>query len=210
MINRSLNILIVLLVLLVVGIETHTYWFYQLRPWQPSTSMGRLIFYYSFFTVLTNLMLAASCLTLAIKPTCSSTFFSVIRLNGLVGVLITIIIYNILLRGVHRPPTLLLQLANESLHVVIPILGLLTWLIYGPFARITLKIVLYSFCSFLLYAIYIFVRGHITGQYPYPFINVSKIGYEKALIAAGLIAMLFFVLVGFLKIIAIIRLRIIK
>lgn len=208
MLNRSFNILIVLLVILVVGIETYTYWLHQLRPWQPATSIGRMVFYYSFFTVLSNIMLAISCLVLTFKPTYSSTWFNVIRLNGLVGVLITMIVYNLMLRGIHIPPTKLLHFANESLHVVIPILGLLTWLFYGPFARITFKVVCYSFFSLIMYGAYIFIRGHITGLYPYPFINVSRIGYEKALLTVGAIAILYFLLVGLLKLIEMIRLRI--
>lgn len=208
MINRSLNILIVLLVFFVVGIETHTYWFHQLRPWQPNTSVGRLIFYYSFFTVLSNIMLAISCLILVFNPNCSKTGFNVIRLNGLVGVFITMIVYNLMLRGIHRPPTPLLEFANESLHVVIPILGLLTWLIYGPFKRINIKSIFYSFCSLIIYGIYTFVRGYMTGQYPYPFINVNRIGYEKALIAASGIAVFFFILVSLLKIVEMVRLKI--
>lgn len=207
-INRSLNILIVVLVILVIGIETYTYWFEQLRPWQPVTPIGRMIFYYSFFTVLSNIMLAISCLILVCKPTCSSGCFNVIRLNGLIGILITMIVYNIMLRGIHRPPTLLLQFANESLHVVIPVLGLLSWLIYGPFSRITIKVVFYSFCSLVVYGGYIFIRGHITGLYPYPFINVNRIGYEKALLTVGAIAILFFILVGVLKIVEMVRLKI--
>jgi len=208
MISRSLNLFIVVFVLLVVGVETYTYWFQQLRPWQPVSPIGRIIFYYSFFTVLSNMMLAISCLILFFKPSCSSKLFNVIRLNGLVGVLITMIIYNIMLRGIHHPPTSLLRFANESLHLVLPILGILVWLVYGPFGRIKPSVIFYSFLSLLVYGFYIFVRGYYTGRYPYPFINVNRVGYEKALYAAIGVAILFFLMIIILVIAERIRIKI--
>lgn len=207
MLNRALNFLIVLFVILVVGIETHTYWLNQLRPWQPASPIGRIIFYYSFFTVLSNIMLALSCLILTFKPNCSNLLFNVIRLNGLVGVLITMIVYNLMLRGIHRPPTVLLQFANESLHVVIPLLGLISWLIYGPFYRMQLKVIVYAFLTLLTYGVYIFMRGYYTNLYPYPFINVNRVGYENAFIAVIAIAVLFVCLVLLLKAVEFIRLK---
>lgn len=207
MLNRALNFLIVLFVILVVGIETHTYWLNQLRPWQPASPIGRIIFYYSFFTVLSNIMLALSCLILTFKPNCSNLLFNVIRLNGLVGVLITMIVYNLMLRGIHRPPTVLLQFANESLHVVIPLLGLISWLIYGPFYRIQLKVIVCAFLTLLTYGVYIFMRGYYTNLYPYPFINVNRVGYENAFIAVIAIAVLFVCLVLLLKAVEFIRLK---
>lgn len=207
MLNRALNFLIVLFVILVVGIETHTYWLNQLRPWQPASPIGRIIFYYSFFTVLSNIMLALSCLILTFKPNCSNLLFNVIRLNGLVGVLITMIVYNLMLRGIHRPPTVLLQFANESLHVVIPLLGLISWLIYGPFYRMQLKVIVCAFLTLLTYGVYIFMRGYYTNLYPYPFINVNRVGYENAFIAVIAIAVLFVCLVLLLKAVEFIRLK---
>ncbi len=194
MLKRNINLFIALYAFLVIGFETYIYWHSQLRPWQPSTPIGRIIFYYSFFTVLSNLMLAFSCLWLTFNPNCSRFFFKVIRLNGLVGVIITAIVYNLILRGIHKPPNTLLQFANESLHVILPVVGILSWLIWGPFRRIHFNVIVGSFLSMLIYGIYIFIRGYFTHQYPYPFINVVNVGYVKALYSAGLVFILFFCL----------------
>ena len=194
MLKRNINLFIALYAFLVIGFETYIYWHSQLRPWQPSTPIGRIIFYYSFFTVLSNLMLAFSCLWLTFNPNCSRFFFKVIRLNGLVGVIITAIVYNLILRGIHKPPNTLLQFANESLHVILPVVGILSWLIWGPFRRIHFNVIVGSFLSMLIYGIYIFIRGYFTHQYPYPFINVVNVGYVKAFYSAGLVFILFFCL----------------
>jgi hypothetical protein len=193
MLKRSVNLFIALFAIYIIAFETYIYWHTQLRPWQPSSSIQRLVYYYSFFTVLSNLMLALSCFWLAINPNCSRYSFKVIRLNGLVGVVITAIVYNIILRGIHTPPNILLKIANESLHVVIPTLGILTWFIWGPFRQINIKVITGSLLSLMGYGIYIFVRGYYTNLYPYPFINVVKIGYVKALLATNNVFLLFLV-----------------
>lgn len=196
------------MVITIVGMETQLYWSTSFRPWHPISKIDRVIFYYSFFTVLSNIMLAIGCAILIFKPKCSTTWFRVIRLCGLSGILITAIVYNIVLRPIHHPvPIMLLQVANECLHVIIPALGMLTWLIYGPFPRIDLKTIFYSFLVLSMYGVYIFVRGYLTGLYPYPFINVNQIGYEKALLACLAIVVLFLGIVALLKFIEWLRIR---
>ena len=37
----------------------------------------------------------------------------------------------------------------------------------------------------VLYFAYILLRGHLLGVYPYPFIDVEKLGYGQAFINAG-------------------------
>ncbi|OCG26047.1 hypothetical protein A9G11_01610 [Gilliamella sp. wkB108] len=207
MLNRSINLFIAVLAITVIGIESYIYWHVQLRPWQPATPIGRLVFYYSFFTVLSNFMLALSCLWLVFKPNCNRFSFKVIRLNGLVGVIITALVYNFILRAIHRPPNAILTFTNESLHVVLPILGILSWLIWGPFRRINFNVIIGSLLSMLTYGVYIFVRGYFTNQYPYPFINVTRIGYPKALLAVSMVVGLFLGLVFLLWVIERLRKR---
>ena len=136
-------------------------------------------------------MLAFSCLCLTFNPNCNRYSFKVIRLNGLVGVIITAVVYNLILREIDNPPNTLLQFSNESLHVILPIIGVLSWLVWGPFRRIQFNVIVGSFLSMLIYGIYIFIRGYLTNQYPYPFINVVEVGYVKALYAAGSVFVLF-------------------
>ncbi|MWN05791.1 Pr6Pr family membrane protein [Gilliamella sp. Pas-s95] len=197
MLKRCVNLFIALFAIFIIAMETYIYCHTQFRPWQPSSPIGRLVYYYSFFTVLSNLMLALSCFWLAVNPNCHRYSFKVIRLNGLVGVIITIIIYNLVLRSIHNPPNTLLKIANESLHVVIPILGVLSWFIWGPFRRINVKVIVGSILSMIGYGVYIFIRGYYTNQYPYPFINVVQVGYFKALFAVSKI-FLFFLGLAFL------------
>lgn len=189
--NRTFNVLIIVLVMLAVGIESYIYWHTRLRPWQSTSPVNRLIAYYSFFTVLSNILLAISSVFLLRNAQYNSSLFKVIRLSGIVGVVITAMVYNVVLRQIHQPPTQILQWTNECLHVTIPLLGAVGWLCYGPYGRIDGKSILLSFMLFLVYGIYLFIRGYLTGQYPYPFINIARFGYEKVAINAAIMSSLF-------------------
>ena len=48
----------------------------------------------------------------------------------------------------------------------------------------------------LTYYVLINIRGSVSGFYPYPFVDVTRIGWTKALINSGLI-IVFFVIVAF-------------
>lgn len=52
-----------------------------------------------------------------------------------------------------------------------------------------------------------FMLGYYTNLYPYPFINVNRVGYENAFIAVIAIAVLFICLVLLLKAVEFIRLK---
>ncbi|WP_392565904.1 Pr6Pr family membrane protein [Utexia brackfieldae] len=131
MMNRLCQLLIVLAVFYALSYKTVLYWSAQTRPWQPVSAWGRVIFYYSFFTVLANLLLAISSLVLLFKPHYDSRLFRIIRLDALVGIIITMIVYNGVLRSIHHPPTFELCMTNELLHLVVPIIGILSWLVWG-------------------------------------------------------------------------------
>lgn len=204
-ISRTLNIIILLLIISAISIESVLYWQGQLRPWQPVTKVGRLIYYYSYFTVLSNMLVAISVCYLIIKPGYNQRFFNAIRLNSLISIIITAVIYNLFLRTIHRPPQLILQITNELLHVIVPLFAIMGWFIFGPFPRIDPKAIGLSLLPLLIYGVYIFIRGELTQHYPYPFINITKIGYIKSLENAFMILITFVIIALLLWVIELVR-----
>ena len=61
-------------------------------------------------------------------------------------------------------------------------------------ADLQLKAVLKWLGYPLVYIAFITIRGGFSGYYPYPFLNVSDIGYEKALLNTAIIFALLLVL----------------
>ncbi|NKB92495.1 MAG: hypothetical protein GKR85_09525 [Candidatus Nanopelagicales bacterium] len=58
-----------------------------------------------------------------------------------------------------------------------PLAFVLAWLIVGPREWISLKLIMASFILPLSWILLTMTRGAIIDAYPYPFVNVVKLGY---------------------------------
>ncbi|HSQ44722.1 MAG TPA: Pr6Pr family membrane protein [Ginsengibacter sp.] len=149
-----------------------------------------IIRYFSFFTILTNLLVAICCTTLLSKSdNFLKNFFSKQTTLTAIAVYITIVgsVYNIILRFLWKPEGLQ-WVVDEILHSIIPVLFILVWLFFIPRGKIAGKSVLAWLLYPLIYLILILSRGHYSSFYPYPFIDVSKIGFNKTLVnSAGML-----------------------
>jgi len=80
-------------------------------------------------------------------------------------------------------------LANELLHVVVPVLYVLYWFLFAAKARLKWGELYYWLIYPLVYLVYILIRGAISGYYPYPFVDVNVLGYATVAInSLGMIA----------------------
>lgn len=158
-------------------------------------SQGSVGNYFSYFTVLSNLLVAVSLTFSTFLPkTRMGVFFSSLSVQTAIALYIFIVglVYNVILRGilVLTGPELI---ADNLLHVLNPILYVLYWLVYAEKEKLNWKNGLYWTIFPFLYLIYSLIRGMITNWYPYPFLNVAKIGYEKVLINVCAMIILFFI-----------------
>lgn len=182
---------IIMLSLSSIGIETY----YCLTGYfvgnVPDGLLSRIIFYYSYFTVLSSLALSLGCFIVLIKPDYQSTFINVLRVDGVVGIIITGLIYNIMLRSLYHPNLLILRMTAESLHVIIPILGVIGWVLFEPHRRLTKRAMYYAIIPPVIYIVYILIRGVVTGLYPYPILNINLIGSMQVLANITIITIMF-------------------
>lgn len=154
-----------------------------------------LIRYISFFTILTNLLVAlCSTFLLRDKTNKGQNFFSRLKTITAIAVYITVVglVYNLVLRFLWQPQGLQL-IVDELLHTVVPILFILFWLLFVPKAGLKAKDILPWLLYPFAYIIYILIRGAITGEYPYPFIDVAQLGYDKVLLNSGMLLIVFVV-----------------
>lgn len=108
----------------------------------------------------------------------SATLFRVFRLDGLVMIVITAIIYHTLLAGLvdlHGWSSF----DNQLVHTVVPILAILGWLLFGPRRLITWRTLGLSVVYPILWVVFTLVRGAIGHWYPYPFIDAGQLGYGR-------------------------------
>ena len=147
----------------------------------------------SYFTILCNLLVAFSLTVVIIAPnTKLGNFFSSITVQTSVALNIFIVglIYNTVLRGIWEPKGWQL-VADNLLHVIVPVLYVLYWIVFIPKGILNWKSGIQLAYFPMLYLIYSLIRGHFVGWYPYPFIDVTKIGYFGVFINSGFVLITF-------------------
>ncbi len=142
-----------------------------------------LLNYFSYFTILTNLLLAVGTSTLAWAPaTALGRFFSRPPVQAGLALYIAVVglTYSLLLRHTWNPQGAQ-KLADLLLHDVTPVLYLAYWLLKAPKAALAGRYAFLWLTYPLTYLGYALLRGRYDGFYPYPFINAAQLGYAQAL-----------------------------
>jgi hypothetical protein len=153
----------------------------------------------SYFTILTNLIVAIVSTASALRGASNTvdtpdTFLTRPSTMSAVAVYIFIVglTYSLLLRSVWEP-TGLNAVLDVALHDVTPILYLLFWFFFVPKGTLRWNQPIYWLIYPVLYVLYCLVRGAITGKYPYYFVDVTLLGYPKALVHTALLLVGFWV-----------------
>jgi hypothetical protein len=145
----------------------------------------RIIRYLSYFTVESNILVAGTALSLVLAPERDGRIWRVLRLQSLFGIAVTGIVYSTLLRGVvdlHGAAAV----TNALLHYVAPLMAVIGWFLFGPRPRIDENTLIYSMIFPALYVVYTLAHGAATKWYPYPFIDVHKLGYVTGALRNGI------------------------
>jgi hypothetical protein len=139
---------------------------------QADISVGQLGFradhFFSYFTILSNILADAVLVVFGLFPSIARRGDSW-RGAAALYIAITGVIYNALLREVDVATSE--AWLNEVLHVVIPVVMALDWLIVAQVHVVSWRLSL-AWLSFpLAYVVYSLIRGPIVDWYPYPFID---------------------------------------
>jgi hypothetical protein len=78
------------------------------------------------------------------------------------------------------------------LHRIVPIVGVLGWLIYGPRGLTSHRLAALMMLFPADYMVFVLIRGATDGWYPYPFADVNSLGYGRVTGNAFWISVLFF------------------
>jgi hypothetical protein len=170
-----------------VGLAIQQYLIFYSRWSSGASLLGGLINFFSFFTVLTN-TLAAVVLSYALikRESAAKRFFLAPAVSGGIAVSIAVVglAYSLLLRHLWQPEGLQF-IADELLHDVMPVLFLIYWWRCVPKGTLQLKHIGAWVIYPLVYFAYVLLRGHLLGQYQYPFIDVDSLGYPQVFVNAG-------------------------
>lgn len=129
----------------------------------------------SYFTEWSNVVVALSLTLLAVAPERDTPWRRVLRLDALLMITVTAIVYAVLLA-----PTMTVEgwsrLTNPWQHILVPAVTVLVWLVWGPRGWITGRTVLASLGIPLLWVVFMLARAAATGAYPYGFVDVRTLG----------------------------------
>jgi hypothetical protein len=144
---------------------------------------------FAFFTIDSNILIGVAALLLAIRLERSSTAFKVLRLTGMVAITVTGIVFHAVLAR-------LLDLSgwgrvgNDLVHTIVPVMAVVGWLMTGPRRLMSKRIVWLSLIFPAGWLAFTVIRGAIIGWYPYPFIDVTQLGYARAAVNCCWVAVL--------------------
>lgn len=141
--------------------------------------LSEFIRYLSFMTIWTNIIVAVTYSSLLLNSERNLIgFFKTHSVQSAVLVYIVIvgIIYHLYLSHVWNPKGAQ-YIADFFLHTFVPLFYLLYWFLFSEKIRLSYLKPFRWLIYPLVYIIYILIKGVFTGAYPYPFINVSKLGY---------------------------------
>lgn len=138
----------------------------------------------AYFTVLSGFLVCLTSGLLAARPHRTGVVFHALRLGGVVCMVITGAVFNLLLRS--DDPLVGVRLVNDTvLHVILPIAAPLVWLVVGPHGRLNLRTALASMIVPLSWLAVTLVRGPLLDWYPYEILDVPGRGYAGVGVYVG-------------------------
>ncbi|MFW9078294.1 Pr6Pr family membrane protein [Pseudomonas sp. P2757] len=169
------------------GLSIQLYLIFFARLSVDASLLGGLVSFFSYFTVLTNTLVAVV-LTCAVtdRDSAARRWFLQPWVSSGIAVSITVVglAYSLLLRHLWHPEGWQF-IADELLHDVMPLLFLVYWWFCVPKGTLRLKHLPLWLIYPLVYFAYALLRGHLLGAYAYPFIDVAVLGYPQVFINAG-------------------------
>ena len=160
--------------------------------------VGGVLHFFSYFTILTNTLVAIVLTATAraqggnaasfwLRPWVSSGVTASIILVG--------VAYSLLLRNTWHPQGVQ-WVVNELLHDILPPVFVAFWWWCVPKGSLRARHVVAWMVYPIVYFGYCLLRGSEIGVYPYPFIDVGTLGYGRVVVNA-LVILLGFVAISF-------------
>ena len=149
--------------------------------------------FFSFFTILSNCMTVLYFLAL-LTPAKSKLYAFANKDEVATAVSVYMIVVGAVYQTILRQPIPLQgwpRIADDILHLYMPLVMLAYWVIFFSAKKNDVKTIPYWLIYPAVYLVYTLLRGSIVHFYPYPFMNVTNLGYQKVLINSGLLVLFF-------------------
>jgi len=156
---------------------------------------GRVLDFLSYFTVLSNILVAVVMAMLWRDPQRNGLVFRILRMDALLMITVTGLIYwGVLAGGVELQG--LEHVTNIVEHTLVPIAAVAVFLVFGPRGQFRVSTVFAALILPISWALVTLVRGAVITAYPYGFMDVARYGYGSVLVSIAGVAV-FGVIIGF-------------
>ena len=149
---------------------------------QGSDIVSTLVFFFTFYTILTNIMLVLIYLSEVAEWRWLDWWRSPVTRGMMAGAIALVGIFNHLLLANLQDLTGLRSLADTILHYITPAWFVLWWLLFQPKQRLKLADIPVMLLPTLIWLIWAMVRGAVVSEYPYPILDAVKLGYGQVAI----------------------------
>ena len=141
------------------------------------TLIGAVIFFFTFYTILTNIMLVLIYVS-DLWPRESLSWWRSPVTRGMMAATITLVglFYHFVLAGTWNPQGWF-KVADVALHYVTPIFYLLWWVLFTWHGKLKFGDIPIMLLPSTIWLIYAMIRGAIVTEYPYPILEAHKLGY---------------------------------
>ena len=161
-----------------------------------SDALWAVVISLGFFTITTNLAVALSLTIPLFAPNSQAGRF--FRRPGVVtglaaSIALVAIVYELLLRQAWDPLGVAL-VSDLLVHYIVPTLYVLYWWIVTPKGPLQWQDAFVWISYPLGYAVYVLIRGEFINHYPYPFLDVTEIGYLTVFVFMLVLGLFFLLL----------------
>lgn len=145
---------------------------------------GALGMFFSYYTILTNIVLVL----IYLSDLASWRWLEVFRkldVNGMMvaNMVLVMTFVHFFLRGL-VPMSGLFLLCDRLLHYVTPVIYIVWWLVTVRHGPLLIRRVPVMLAPTIVYFLYVLARGAWVREYPYPVLNVTRLGYGQVLLNA--------------------------
>lgn len=151
--------------------------------------INRTLNFFSYFTILTNI-LAATAMTASVIAPGSRLDRPGARTAIATYIIIVGVVYHLLLRDMWEPQRWQ-WVADMILHYVTPALFVLDWVLFVPKGAVPWRTAVLALVYPVTYMGWTLWHGSWSGFYPYPFVDVPKLGLQQVLNNGGRMALAF-------------------
>ena len=154
---------------------------------------GAVVTFLSFFTILTNLLVALVLTAVALHPSGAWAEFlrrPTVQASTVGYITVVGVVYWLLLKHLWNPQGAQ-WVADNLLHTWQPAFYVLYWVFLAPKQGLRWVDPVLWLAYPLVYVLYTLARGAVIGVYPYPFVDVNVVGYARALGNTGMLLVVF-------------------